>query len=101
MPEKTSFEVVQELVVAPLYRDRIVWLGKHRADRAAYPVRLVDLLIAGTWHRYLTNVLDPRQLNARQVWALYVQRWTIETSFAAVKRSLGLAYLRVTTRTES
>jgi hypothetical protein len=40
--------------------------------------------------------LDPRQLGARQIWALYGQRWTIEMSFAVVKRSLGLAYLRLT-----
>jgi len=59
-------------------------------------VRLVELLIGGIWYRYLTNVLDPRQLGARQIWALYGQRWTIEMSFAVVKRSLGLAYLRLT-----
>lgn len=96
MREKTSYEVVRELATGPFYRDSIIWLGKHRADRAAYPVRLVELLIDGTWYRYLTNVLDPRQLGAVQVWALYGQRWTIEMSFAAVKRCLGLAYLRAT-----
>lgn len=96
MRNRTSYEVVRELASGPLYRDNIVWLGKHRADRAEHPVRLVELLIGGTWYRYLTNVLDPRQLGARQIWALYGQRWTIEMSFAVVKRSLGLAYLRLT-----
>jgi hypothetical protein len=96
MREKTSYEVVRELATGPFYRDSIIWLGKHRADRAAYPVRLVELLIDGTWYRYLTNILDPRQLGALHVWALYGQRWTIEMSFAAIKRCLGLAYLRLT-----
>lgn len=96
MRNKTSYEVARELAAGPLYRDCIVWLGKHRADRAAHPVRLVELLIGGTWYRYLTNVLDPQQLGARQIWALYGQRWTIEMVFAAVKRGLGLAYLRAT-----
>jgi len=96
MREKASYEVVRELATGPFYRDRIVWLGKYRADRAAHPVRLVELLIRGTWYRYLTNVWDPRLLGAPQIWALYGQRWTIEMSFAAVKRSLGLAYLRLT-----
>ncbi len=61
--------------------------------RAAYPVRLVELLIDGSWHGYLTNVLDPSQLSASQVWALYEQRWTIEMAFQIVKRVLGLASL--------
>jgi len=87
--------VVQQLASGPLYRDNIVWLGKHRADRAEHPVRLVELLVGGTWYRYLTNLWDPRLLGASQIWALYGQRWTIEMSFAAVKRSLGLAYLRL------
>ena len=96
MREKTSYEVIRELATGPFYRDSIIWLGKHRADRAAHPVRLVELLIDGIWYRYLTNVLDPSKLGAVQVWALYGQRWTIEMSFAAVKRCLGLAYLRLT-----
>lgn len=95
MRNKTSYEVVRELASGPLYRDRIIWLGKHRADRAEHPVRLVELLVGGTWYRYLTNLWDPRLLGASQIWALYGQRWTIEMSFAAVKRSLGLAYLRL------
>lgn len=96
MREKTSYETFRELATGPFYRDSIIWLGRHRADRAAHPVRLVELLIDGTWYRYLTNMLDPRQLGASQVWALYGQRWTIEMSFAAVKRCLGLAFLRAT-----
>ncbi len=39
--------------------DAIVWLGVHRADRARYPVRLVQFYHYGRLHRYLTNVLAP------------------------------------------
>lgn len=92
---KTSFLPLQTLVDAPAYRDRIVYLGKHRADRAAYPVRLVELLIGTTWYRYVTNVLDPKMLPADRLWALYAQRWSIEMAFAAVKRALNMAFLRL------
>lgn len=94
--KRVSYDVVAVLAEGRYYRDRLVWLGKYRADRTAHPVRLVELLIGGTWYRYLTNVWDPRLMGAAQIWALYGQRWTIEMSFAAVKRSLGLAYLRLT-----
>jgi hypothetical protein len=47
---------------------------------------------------YLTNVLQPSQLNAKQVWGLYAMRWTIEMAFATIKRSLGMAYLRAAGR---
>jgi len=93
--EKTSFIVVQTLADGHAYRDRIIFLGKHRADRAAHPVRLVELLIGTTWYRYVTNVLDPNMLPADRLWALYGQRWTIEVSFAAVKRALNMAFLRL------
>jgi hypothetical protein len=93
---KTSFEVIIELAERSKYRDRIIWLGKYRADRAAHPVRLVELQINGEWWSYITNVLDPQQLSASALWALYGQRWKIEMAFAAVKRALGMAFLRVT-----
>lgn len=92
--EKTSFVVVATLADRPQYRDRIVRLGKWRSDRAARPVRLVELETATGWQAWLTNVLDPQELPAPNVWALYAQRWTIEMVFAALKRALGLAYLR-------
>jgi hypothetical protein len=92
--EKTSFNVLQTLADGAYYRDHIIELGKHRSDKARYPVRLVEIRIFGTWHRYLTNVLSPKMLPATKVWALYAQRWSIEIAFAAIKRALGLAYLR-------
>lgn len=92
---KTSLVPLQTLVDTPVYRDRIVYLGKHRADRAAHPVRLVELLIGTTWYSYVTNVLDPKMLPADKLWALYSQRWSIEMSFAALKRALGMGFLRL------
>ncbi len=94
--KKATFKVVEVLADGPLYRDRVVYLGKYRADQAAHPVRLVELLIKGTWYRYLTNVLNPQVLPAPKVWALYAQRWNIEMAFAAVKRALKMAFLRAT-----
>jgi hypothetical protein len=93
---KATYETLCVLADRAHYRDRIVWLGKYRADRAANPVRLVELQINGRWWSYVTNVLQPSRLSAEQLWGLYSQRWTIEMCFAAVKRSLGLSYLRST-----
>lgn len=89
-----TFVVVETLADRPGYRDRIVHLGKWRAARAAHPVRLVELETATGWHAWVTNVLDPRLLTAPNICALYAQRWTIEMAFAALKRALGMAYLR-------
>ena len=94
MKTKVTFEAISVLADGSHYRDSIVWLGKHRADRAARPVRLVQIRINDTWWNYVTNVLQPSKLNAEQLWRLYSQRWTIEMCFAAVKRALHLAFLR-------
>jgi hypothetical protein len=90
---KTSTVTLQVLANRSHYRDQIVQLGKWRSDRTSNPVRVVELLIDGIWYRYVTNVLSPETLPAANIWALYAQRWTIEMSFAAVKRALGMAYL--------
>jgi hypothetical protein len=97
MRKLATYEVLQVLVDRPLYRDRIVSLGSNRSDRAAHPVRLVELWLNGEWWRYLTNVLDPHQLSAAAVWRLYLERWGIEQAFSAIKRVLGLASLRCST----
>jgi hypothetical protein len=92
---RMTFEVFTTLAEGPHYRDRLVWPGKYRADRAAHPVRIVELLVAGRWLSYVTNVLNPTVLTPSAIWALYSQRWTIELTFFAVKRVLGLASLRL------
>jgi hypothetical protein len=70
--------------------DAIVWLGKYRADRAAYAVRLVSFSFHGTQYRYLTNVLSPTQLSMRDIAQLYARRWDIELAFKLLKCELGL-----------
>jgi hypothetical protein len=91
---KTTFTVHRTLATSSLYRDQIIYLGKHRSDQAAHPARLVELCIDGTWYAYLTNVCSTKRLSAQQVWWLYQQRWTIEKTFQALKQALGMAYLR-------
>src|SRR5258707_11547810 len=73
--------------------DAIVWLGIYRADRARYPVRLVQFYQRGQLHRYLTNVLDPQQLALADIARLYARRWDIELAFCLLKEHLQLGQL--------
>lgn len=91
---KTSMTVVATLADRPGYRDRIVYLGAWASDRAAHPVRCIELEVDGTMYAWVTNVLDPGMLSAPNVWLIYSLRWSIEMAFAALKRALGLAHLR-------
>src|SRR5882724_2267259 len=93
MREKIAYRTVQELRSGPSYRDEIIQMGQCRSNPCQYPVRMVSVLWQGTWYRYLTNVLDPQQLSARQVCELYRRRWRIEDAFALTKRVLDLSYL--------
>jgi hypothetical protein len=78
---------------AVLLRESLVYLGAHAGDRAAYPLRLIEITWGKTVYRYLTNVLDPRLLPAWQVVALYQFRWDIEKAFDLLKTHLGLHLL--------
>lgn len=73
--------------------DCVVWLGRHRADRAAHAVRLVRFRAGGRTHSYITNVLDPGVLPAHEVPRLYVRRWDFELAMKLAKRELGLHLL--------
>lgn len=84
-----KYDVSQVLIATPVLRDTIVWIGSGD-DRQQ--VRLVEVLYGNTWRRFLTNELDPEQLPARYLVALYYRRWTIERAYATIKRLLGLAY---------
>lgn len=95
---KTSYRVLQVLADGSLYRDRVIYLGAYRADRAAHPYRLIELNLGGTWWSYVTNVLEPHRLSAASAWRLYLERWGIEQAFFAIKRVLGLASLRCSDR---
>jgi Transposase DDE domain len=71
-------------------KESLVYLGAYRADRAAHPVRLIELFSAQGTFRYLTNVLDPALLPAAHVVGLYRRRWDIETAFKLLKSQLNL-----------
>jgi hypothetical protein len=88
------YRVERVLTWGPDTYDQLVWLGSDQA-RCRHPMRLVGVRHAGTWYRYLTNVLDPARLPAADVAALYACRWGCEEAFNTVKRLLGLAYLYV------
>src|SRR5947208_11998847 len=59
---------------------------------------MVSVLWGNTWYRYLTNVLDPNLLTAKQVCERYRRRWRIEDAFLLTKRLLGLSYLWVSSK---
>jgi IS4 transposase len=93
MREKTAYRTVQELRRSPHDRDEIIQVGQYRSNPCQHPLRMVSVLWQGVWYRYLTNVLDPQVLSARQVCELYRRRWRIEDAFALTKRLLDLAYV--------
>jgi Transposase DDE domain len=92
--DKISTTLIQLLYDGPAgpvrLRESLVYLGAYRADRGAHPVRLIEVFTAHGTYRYLTNVLDPRQLSAREVMGLYRRRWDIETAFKLLKSHLNL-----------
>jgi len=95
--EKVSYEIVHRLYEGTQHGvallDALVYLGVHRADRAAHAVRLIQVQVGSATYRYLTNVLDPRELPAWQVAGLYQRRWDIERAFRLLKGQLGLQLL--------
>ena len=95
--EKTGYEVLDLLCSGKRFRDEIIKLGKYRSNPCRTLVRMVSVEWGGGWYRYLTNVLDPEQLSAREVCELYLRRWRIEEAFLLTKRLLGLSYLWVGT----
>lgn len=66
-------------------------MGLYRSPPCTPPLRLGAVLGQGTWYRYLTNVLAPQPLSARQVCERYRRRWRIEEACALTKRGLDLA----------
>lgn len=90
---KTSTVVIHTFITTDTYRDHLVFLGAHRADRAKHAVRLVEVKVGPTWQRYLTNQTDPRVFPAAEVAALYARRWDIELAIRLVKDHLGLGLL--------
>jgi hypothetical protein len=95
MREKTSYFTVEVLSEGKHYKDEIIEMGIYRANPCKHRVRMISVLWGKTWYRYITNVLDPNRLSARQVCELYRRRWRIEDAFLLTKRLLGLSYLWV------
>jgi hypothetical protein len=93
MRAKTAYRTVQVLSASPYYRDELIKVGQYRSNPCTYPLRMVSVLWQSVWYRYLTNVLDPQMLSARQVCELYRRRWRIEDAFALTKRLLDVAYV--------
>jgi hypothetical protein len=96
--KKTSLRVHHTLYNGPAgpvhLREQLVYLGAYRADRAAHPVRLIEIFMpAGVTYRYITNVLDPQLLPAAHIVALYPRRWDIEQAFNLLKTYLNLFLL--------
>ncbi len=87
----SSYHVTRVLASTDQVRDSLIVLGSTGA-RCQRQMRLVEVLFQGQWYQYLTNVLDPVVLSARDVASLYRSRWRIEDAFRIVKRLLGLAY---------
>jgi hypothetical protein len=88
-----SYQVRHVLYQGDGVLDAIIWLGRYRADRARYPVRLVQFYQRGHLHRSLTNVLDPAQLSLADLARLYARRWDIELAFGVLKEHLRLSQL--------
>lgn len=89
--EKTSYTVIQTFAQHGDTFDGLVWLGAHRSDRAAHPVRLIQFRLGNQLCRYLTNVCDPQLLPLHEVAQLYARRWDIEMAFQLIKQHLGLS----------
>ncbi len=87
---KTSYRVIHVFYEGADLFDGIVFLGAHRADRAAHAARLVRFRVGGTLYSYLTNVLDPTVLPIAEIARLYARRWDIELAIKLVKTHLGL-----------
>jgi DDE family transposase len=88
--QKTSYTVLHTYYQDATTFDGVVWLGAHRADRAAHAVRLVSFQVEGKVYRYLTNVREPQQLSLHALAGLYQRRWDIELAVKLVKRHLKL-----------
>lgn len=90
---KTSYQVVHTYYCCGEVFDGLIFLGAHRADRAAHAVRLVQFQVGATTYQYLTNVLDPNTLPLPEIARLYARRWDIELAINLVKTHLRLHIL--------
>ena len=90
LKKKTSYEVRHVFYERGTTLDAMIWLGAHRADRAARSVRLVRFTHEGQQFEYITSVHSPKRLPLDEIARLYARRWDIELAIKLVKRELGL-----------
>jgi len=93
LQQHITYRVDQIVQANQHMHDLLVSVGSSTTSQCHHQLRLVEWQHDGKWYRYLTNVLEQRELPAEYVVALYWQRWRIEDAFNIVKRLLGLAYL--------
>lgn len=86
-----SFTVVKVLSATDKMTDQLIELRK--PGQPPQTLRLIELRKGKGSYRYITSVLDPKQLPPYIVIDLYSRRWKIEEAFLVVKRLLGLSYL--------
>ncbi len=90
---KTIFsEKVEKLGRHDLPRGGIIedWLVHAGKGPGALNLRLIRLREEGKTYEALTNVLDPKELSAQDVVALYPRRWAVERLFYDLKVVLKL-----------
>lgn len=90
---KTSYQLIHAYYQSGDTLDGLVYLGAHRSNRAARPVRLVRFRLGNTLYQYITNVLDPKVLPIAEIARLYARRWDIELAIDLAKTHLGLHLL--------
>lgn len=88
-----TIETVRMLTKTETVRDSLIRLGSGQNGAPILAMRLIEVRIGQTWHRYITSVLDPTVLPPLVVADLYRRRWRVEDAFNTAKRLLGLAYL--------
>ena len=88
-----TIETIRILTKTESVRDSLIRLGSGQNGAPILEMRLIEVRVGRTWHRYVTSVLDPQVLPPLVVADLYRRRWRIEDAFNTAKRLLGLAYL--------
>jgi Transposase DDE domain len=91
MKGRVAHRVVHTMVDALDYRDQLVWLGSGGGKaQMRWPVRLIEVRVGNDWWSYVTNVWEPSLLHPMDAVRIYEARWSLERTFAALKRALGL-----------
>jgi Transposase DDE domain len=88
-----AIETVRMLTQTDTVRDSLIRLGTGQNGAPILTMRLIEVRVGRSWHRYVTSVLAPEVLPPFVVADLYCRRWRIEDAFHTAKRLLGLSYL--------